>query len=112
MLKFLNRLVLNAKFNIEDICNVYKRLKIEAGDDSDTLSYIHFMHAILPPSATPNISTMHTTARRPGERSPSPNVTIDVEGRFKTSSAKKRGLSMPYSSQMSTPHINNRSRVS
>ncbi len=40
MLKFLNRLVVNAKFNIEDICNIYRRLKIEAGDDSDTLSYI------------------------------------------------------------------------
>ncbi len=40
MLKFLNRLVVNAKFNIEDICNIYRRLKIEAGDDSDTLSYV------------------------------------------------------------------------
>jgi hypothetical protein len=51
MLKFLNRLVVNAKFNIEDICNIYRRLKIEAGDDSDTLSYIQFMNAILPPAA-------------------------------------------------------------
>jgi len=40
MLKFLNRLVVNAKFNIEDICSIYRRLKIDAGDDSDTLSYI------------------------------------------------------------------------
>lgn len=51
MLKFLNRQVINAKFNIEDICNIYRRLHIEAGDDSDTLSYIQFMNAILPPAA-------------------------------------------------------------
>ena len=51
MLKFLNKLVVNAKFNIEDICNIYRRLNIQAGDDSDTLSYIQFMNAILPPSA-------------------------------------------------------------
>ena len=40
LLRFLNKLVVNAKFTIEDICNIYKRLKIDAGDDSDTLSYI------------------------------------------------------------------------
>ncbi len=50
LLKFLNRFVINAKFTIEDVCNVYRRLKIEAGDDSDTLSYINFMNAILPPA--------------------------------------------------------------
>jgi hypothetical protein len=50
MLKFLNRLVVNAKFNIEDICSIYRRLKIDAGDDSDTLSYIQFMTSILPPA--------------------------------------------------------------
>ena len=26
MLRFLNKLVINAKFSIEDICNIYKRL--------------------------------------------------------------------------------------
>ena len=49
LLKFLNKFVLNAKFNVEDICQIYKRLKIEAGDDSDTLTYVNFMTAILPP---------------------------------------------------------------
>src|SRR5574343_2037014 len=48
MLRFLNKLVINAKFTIEDICNIYRRLHIEAGDDADTLSYIQFMYAILP----------------------------------------------------------------
>jgi Ca2+-binding EF-hand superfamily protein len=50
LLKFLNKFVINAKFTIEDICNVYRRLKIDAGDDSDTLSYVNFMNAILPPA--------------------------------------------------------------
>ena len=48
LLRFLNRLVMNAQFNVEDICNIYRRLKIEAGDDSDTLTYVQFMVAILP----------------------------------------------------------------
>ena len=51
LLKFLNKFVVNAKFNVEDICQVYKRLKIDAGDDSDSLTYINFMTAILPPPA-------------------------------------------------------------
>ena len=57
----------NAKFTIEDICNVYKRLNIDAGDDSDTLSYIQFMTAILPPplslvgtTTAPNSSGLNT----------------------------------------------------
>lgn len=50
LLKFLNKFVINAKFNVEDVCNIYRRLKIEAGDDSDTLNYINFMTAILPPA--------------------------------------------------------------
>ncbi len=50
MLKFLNKFVINAKFTVEDVCNIYKRLKIVAGDDSDTLNYINFMTAILPPA--------------------------------------------------------------
>jgi len=49
LLKFLNKFVLNARFTVEDICQIYKRLKIDAGDDSDTLTYINFMTAILPP---------------------------------------------------------------
>ena len=61
MLKFLNRLVINAKFNIEDICNIYKRLKIEAGDDSDTLNYIQFMVAILPASSVGSGATSCNT---------------------------------------------------
>jgi hypothetical protein len=51
LLKFLNKFVLNARFTVEDICQIYKRLKIDAGDDSDTLTYINFMTAILPPPA-------------------------------------------------------------
>ena len=62
MLRFLNKLVINAKFSIEDICNIYKRLKIEAGDDSDTLSYILFMSAILPPPISLCSTTAHGTS--------------------------------------------------
>jgi hypothetical protein len=51
LLKFLNKFVLNARFTVEDICQIYKRLKIDAGDDSDTLTYINFMTSILPPPA-------------------------------------------------------------
>jgi len=67
LLRFLNKLVANAKFTIEDICNVYKRLKIDAGDDSDTVSYVQFMTAILPPplslvgnTTAPNTSGLNT----------------------------------------------------
>jgi hypothetical protein len=55
LLKFLNKFVLNAKFNVEDICQIYKRLKIDAGDDSDTLTYINFMTSILPPPAVSGV---------------------------------------------------------
>ncbi len=77
MLKFLNRLVLNAKFNIEDICSVYKRLKIDAGDDSDTLSYIQFMVAILPPSSA---STAFGTSALNTMRGTPLNQSIDEDG--------------------------------
>ena len=70
MLKFLNRFVINAKFSIEDICNIYRRLKIEAGDDSDTLSYIQFMNAILPPAA--QTGTLLTGNTSPVSLSPEP----------------------------------------
>lgn len=89
LLRFLNRLVVNAKFNVEDVCNVYRRLKIDGGDDSDTVSYIGFMAAIMPKGGDGNTgSTMANTGCSPSKF----NTTIEVGG-----SLTKRGISMPHS---------------
>lgn len=69
MLRFLNKLVINAKFTVEDICNIYRRLKIEAGDDSDTLSYIQFMIAILPPNTNSAVGSTACNTLRGDNRS-------------------------------------------
>jgi hypothetical protein len=98
MLKFINRLVMNAKFTIEDICNIYRRLKIEAGDDSDTLSYIQFMTAILPPAA-------HTGTLLSGNISP---VSLSPEPLKRSILSKANNLMSAQASKSKIKFLNER----
>jgi hypothetical protein len=99
----LNKLVSNAKFTIEDICNIYRRLKIEAGDDSDTLSYIGFMVAILPQSVAG--STIASTRDHSPETGASPTKR---SGFMRTSST---GVMMTPAGRHSRPESVNRTPV-